>query len=198
MIEELDNLTKEIFKENLDVIAPNFRKGILSNEEIDKILKIISFDIGVDKSEALVGTILLMLKGAASTGTPDTLSVDLKNGKKITKKNVKGAYFSVTGNNYIRRLAEGLAIQIGNFAEHFQLNGELAQRINTMLKAQTGETLTAKEMAWCSSFSQNIPDLASRGSDRLVKLLAEDYKKRFENKKRGSISEYLDNKRKKK
>lgn len=178
-------LNSEILKEkSFDEIAPNFKRGALSTEEINKIIEKIALDIDVPEKDALIGIYLLMLKGAASSGTPQTLSVELKGGKVLAKKNVTGAYLSVTGNNYVRRLAEGLAVSIGEFAEAFGLEGELSQRINTALKAETGEILSAKEIAWCSSFSQNVPDLAKRSSERLVKLLAEDYKKRFDTKKK--------------
>ena len=93
-------------------------------------------------------------------------------------------YMVETGNQHLRRLAEALAIEIGQFAQAYELNGELAQRINTSLKAETGENLNPVEAAWCSSFSQHLPDLAQRSSERLVKLLAEDYKKRFESRKK--------------
>lgn len=177
-------VTQEILKQQLDEIAPNFKKGSLTTEEVVKTIEKVALDIDVSYQDALTGIMLLMLKGAASSGTPQTLSVDLRGGKNLAKKNITGAYMSVTGNNYIRRLAESLAVEIGIFAEGFGLSGELSQRINTSLKAENGEILTPKEMAWCSSFSQNIPDLAKRSSERLVKFLAEDYKKRFENKKK--------------
>lgn len=180
----INELTSKIKQEKLDSIAPNYRKGILSNEDIGKIIVKIALDLNISNEEALTGVMLLMLKGAASSGTPQSLSVELKNGISISKKNISSAYMLVTGNNYIRRLAESLATHIGDFAETFGLSGELSQRINTALKAENGESLTIKEMAWCSSFSQNVPDLADRSSDRLVKLLAEDYKKRFDNKKK--------------
>ena len=180
----LKQLTNDIFKENLETIAPNYSKNVLSDDDVTKIIDKIASDIGVTKQDALAGIMLLMLKGAASGGTPQTLSVDLRGGKVLTKRNILLAYVAVTNNTYIRRLAESLAINIGEFAERFGLCGELAQRINTSLKAETGEVLTSKEVAWCSSFSQNIPDLAERSSERLVRLLADDYKKRFENKKK--------------
>lgn len=198
----LKEIIEQIKKSNFEEIAPNFKKGVLSESDINEIVNKVSLDIGISKADALIGIMLLMLKGAASGGTPPTLSVELKDGKTLAKKNVMGAYMSVTGNNYIRRLAEALAVQIGEFAESFGLNGELAQRINTALKAENGEMLSPKEIAWCNSFSQNIPDLANRSSERLVKLLAEDYKKRFDNKKKNnsnSIStQYQKNKSKKK
>lgn len=180
----IEELMQTIKGESLEKISPTYKKGALSSEEISQIITKIAVELGITEKEALAGTIMLMLKGAASTGTPHSLAVELSNGKVIAKRNILGAYLIVTGNNYLRRLAEALAVQIGEFAEHFGLQGELAQRINTLLKAEAGETLSAKEMAWCSSFSQNLPDLAKRSSERLVRLLAEDYKKRFDNKRK--------------
>lgn len=195
----LNELSSNILKEDdLGKIAPNFKKGILDNGEVEKIIRLTANDIDITEKEALIGIMLLMLKGAASGGTPQTLAVELKGGKTIAKRNVMGAYYAVTGNNYIRRLAETLAINIGEFAEKFNLNGELAQRINTALKAEKGESLNTKELAWCSSFSQNIPDLQERSSERLVRLLAEDYKKRFENKKKVDTNKLLKNNKGKK
>lgn len=185
----LDKLTSEILNSNLEELAPDYKKGVLSEEEIEQIINDVAEKLGIPKSDALAGTMLLMLKGAASSGTPQTLNVQLRDGKIIAKKNIVSAYLDVTGNTFLRRLAEGLAIKIGEFAEKFGLAGELAQRINTVVKAEGGEALTKKEEAWCSSFSQNIPDLAQRSSDRLVRLLAEDYKKRFENKKKSTTKE---------
>lgn len=196
-MENIKNLTQEIMTENFDIIAPNYKKGVLSGEEVEKILKKISIDIEVSTKDALIGTMLLMLKGAASSGTPQTLTAEIRGGKTIAKKNITAAYVSVTGNNYIRRLAESLSVEIGEFAESFGISGELSQRINTVLKAENGEILNPKEMAWASSFSQNIPDLAKRSSERLVKLLAEDYKRRFESKKK-PIKETKKNNTKKK
>lgn len=189
----IQNITENIRNSNFDEIAPNFKKGTLSESDINSIIDKVATELAISKEDALIGIMLLMLKGASSGGTPTTLSVELKGGKTMAKKNILGAYMSVTGNNYIRRLAEGLAVHIGEFAEAFGLKGELAQRINTALKAENGETLSAKEMAWCSSFSQNIPDLANKSSERLVKLLAEDYKKRFDNRKKSNNSNNTQN-----
>lgn len=169
---------------NLEEIAPNYKKGVLSKTDKERIIEKIALEVGIPLSDALAGTILLFLKGAASSGTPSTLSIDLRGGKTIAKKNIQASYMAVTGNTFIRRLAEALAIEIGEFAFKYGLSGELSTRINTILKSESGERLTPEESAWCSSFSQEIPDLAQRSSERLVKLLAEDYKKRFENKKR--------------
>lgn len=182
--ENLTEIFESALESDLNTVAPNYNKDLLSPEEKRKIIKKIANDIETTEEDTLIGTILLMLKGAASDGTPQTLSINLRNGKTIAKRDVAAAYLSVTGNQFIRRLAESMAVEIGTFAEHKKLTGELAQRINTLLKAETGEILTEKEMAWCSSFSQNLPDLANKSSERLVRLLAEDYKTRFENKKK--------------
>lgn len=183
----MDNNIKEILEQlksaDLQKIVPNLKKSALTQEENNRIFEKIASDLAIPKSDAMVGTFILFLRGAASSGTPSSLSVDLREGKTLAKKNILSAYMHVTGNGHIRRLAEVNRIEIGEFAEAHGIPGELSQRINTTLKAQTGEILNPKETAWCSSFSQEIPDLAIRSSERMVKLLAEDYKKRFENKK---------------
>lgn len=182
--ENIKDLMVQIKQSNLQTIAPEFKKGVLTDEQTESIIDQIAASVGTTKVNALTGTICLFLKGAASNGTPQNLEVVLSDGKILAKRNVLGAYVSTCGNQYLRRLAEKLAIEIGEFAEAHGLNGELAPRINTILKAETGEILSLKEAAWCSSFSQNIPDLAQRSSERVVKSLAEDYRKRFENKKK--------------
>lgn len=99
------------------------------------------------------------------------------------------AYSLATGNQFIRRLAEKLAIPIGFFAEKNGLRGELAQRIERGHRAVNGENLSPKELAWCSSFSQCIPNLPELASERVQQLLSKDYNERFQNqgpKKQGT------------
>jgi hypothetical protein len=199
-MKSIKDIIKTLKTSDLQTIAPDFKKGVITDEQTELIIENIANSIGTTKENALTGTICIFLKGGASNGTPQNLEVVLRDGKILAKRNVLGAYVSVCGNQYLRRLAEKLAIEIGEFAEAHGLNGELAPRINTILKADTGEILTPKEAAWCSSFSQNIPDLATRSSERVVKLLAEDYKKRFENKskKKENAKEKKNNNDKKK
>lgn len=194
----IKNIMKDLKTSDLQTIAPDFKKGVITDEEAEKIIEQTANSIGTTKGNALTGTICLFLKGAASNGTPQNLEVLLGDGKTLAKRNLLGAYVSVCGNQYLRRLAEKLAIDIAEFAEMHGLNGELAPRINTILKAETGEILTTKEAAWCSSFSQNVPDLANRSSERLVRLLAEDYRKRFENKSKKKDKEKSNKKKSKK
>lgn len=176
-----ENLIKDSIKKKVEEIAPNFRKkNILCNEQLEKIIQILSVNLEISQDKALIGTILLFLQGAASAGAPLTMSIDLGGGKFIEKRNIITACSGAAGHQYIRRIAEALAIEIGEFAYNNNLAGELAYRINSRLMAETGESLNEREMAFCSSFSQAIPNLSEISSERLTRLLAEDYQKRFE------------------
>jgi hypothetical protein len=187
---KLSELLKSSIQEKVENIAPNFRKkNKLSDEQIEKIINTIRITLDIDANKAIVGMILLFLQGASSAGAPISMAIELGEGKIITKRNVLDACTAVTGHQYIRRIAETLASEIGKFAFNNKLSGELAGRINNRLKAETGENLTEIEMAYCSSFSQAIPNLNEITSERLAKLLAEDYQKRFEIKKKSNKAE---------
>lgn len=181
----LEEIINKSMQNKVEDIAPNFRrKNTLSKEQIEKIIQTISLNLELSPERVLIGMNLLFLQGAASAGAPVTMSIELGDGKCMEKRNIMTACNVVTGNIYIRRIAETLAKEIGEFAYTNKLAGELAYRINNKLKADTGESLNEKEMAYCSSFSQVIPDLSERTSERLSRLLAEDYQKRFENRKK--------------
>lgn len=181
----LNEIIEISLKTRVEEVAPNFRKkNTLTNEQIEKIIQTISLNLGISPEKVLIGMNLLFLQGIASAGAPTTMSIELGDGKFIEKRNIIDACNLVTGHKFIRRIAETLAMQIGNFAYKHKLAGELGYRINNKLKADKGESLNEKEMAFCSSFSQSIPNLTEETSERLAKLLAEDYQKRFENKKR--------------
>ena len=182
-------ILEEIIKKSLEIkveeVSPSFKKkNTLSCEQIEKIIQTISFNLNIEPEKALIGIYLLFLQGAASAGAPLNMSVDLGNGKYIEKKNIVNACNLVTEHTYIRRIAETLAKEIGDFAYKKRLVGELAYRVNNKFKAETGNSLTGLEIAYCSIFSQVIPDLSEITSDRLARLLAEDYQKRFELKKK--------------
>jgi len=170
----------EAMKLSIDSVSPDFKRTNLSEDQVTKVIDYLASNFQLKREQVLVGIILLFLKGAANNSTPVTLSVDV-DGKEISKRDLQNAYGLVTSNAYLRRLAEALAIEIGTYAELNGLKGELAQRVETSLRAEKGETLSFKELAWCSSFSQQLPDLAQRASDRLCVLLAADYSKRFSN-----------------
>jgi len=182
---EWQGMLKEALEIKVDDIAPNYRKKLkMSDEQVQKIIESIKTSLGINDSQrVLVGMMLLFLQGAASEGTPANLSVQVGD-KTIEKRNIITACEFIEGHKFIRRIAEALAPAIGEFAYNNKLSGEFAQRINNKLKADSGETLTEREMAYCSSFSQTIPNLEELTSPRLVKLLAEDYSRRFDNKKK--------------
>nr|YP_009389096.1 hypothetical protein [Euglena archaeoplastidiata]AKR17869.1 hypothetical protein [Euglena archaeoplastidiata] len=183
----ISQLYENAMKQNIDVIAPNFRrKTKISEEQIKKIIKSISLNLDISEEKAVIGMTLLFLQGAASASTPTSIFVELGDEKYMEKRNIIDACALVTGHRFIRRIAETLALQIGNFAYKNKLIGELGYRVNNKFKAETGESLTELELAYCSSFSQTIPNLSELVSDRLVKLLAEDYQKRFENKRKSN------------
>lgn len=186
----LKETIKLAMEKKVEIVAPKFRKNTVSEEEIQKIIMNISINLGSEPALVLIGTYLLFLQGAANTGTPPTMGVEVGDGKYITKRNLLDACKSVTGNEFIRRIAETLAIPIGEYAEKNNLEGELSKKINNLVKAtNNGQSLSMKEKAFCSSFSQNIPDLETLVSPRLAQLLAEDYKQRFENIKKKTPSE---------
>lgn len=186
----LENLLKITLERKIEEVVPNFRKKtFMTSEEIERIIQTISVTTGIKSDRVLIGIMLLFLQGAASAGSPPTLSVELEDGKSLTKKDIIAACIMVAKHQYIRRIAESLAKEIGQFAEKNKLHGELAHRINNRFKAETGSNLSDIELSYCSSFSQSIPNLAEITSERLAKLLAEDYQKRFENKKKTNLEE---------
>lgn len=182
----LNELLEKSVKEKIEEIAPNFRKSNITQDQIERIIATLSATLKITPERTVIGMMLLFLQGAASTGTPPSMSVEIEEGKIIEKRNIVNACQMVTGHQYIRRIAEALALQIGQFALNNKLKGELANRINTKYKAETGYSLNEVEMAYCSSFSQSISDLETVASERLAKLLSEDYQRRFEYKKKNT------------
>lgn len=180
---DLDQLQEDALKQPVADVAPEFKKSLIKNEEISQIILHVAQTFQIEPAIALIAIHLLFLKGAASEGTPQSLSVDVA-GRTISKRDLIYAYEKTTGNNFIRRLAESMAISIGKYAEANGLRGELAQRIEVNLRVAEEPPLTPKEAAWCSSFSQAIPNLTDFSGERVTKLLAEDYSRRFGGGKR--------------
>lgn len=180
------DFVKEAMKEQLSEIAPETLQAKITNEQIAKIVGNLANTYGMEEKHAYIAIILLFLKGAASSSTPPTLSVTIL-GREVTKRDLVNSYSLVTRNNFVRRLAEAMAEDIGYYAQQQGLHGELAKRIESIVLASGEPPLTSKEKAWCSSFSQAIDDLDKKaGSDRLTKLLHQDYDKRFGKKQKQS------------
>lgn len=166
---------------SIESVSPGFKKNQMSEDEVNKVIITIANIHNMPPAFVIIGVILLFLKGAAS-GTPLSLSVEVSEFE-LSKRDLLNAYTAVTVNNFLRRMAEAMAMPIGQYAERNRLRGELAQKVENSLKAETGERLTAKELAWCSSFNQHLENLSDLSSERLVKLLSADNNKRFvENK----------------
>lgn len=165
------------------------KKPTVTYDQIERIIKAISINLRISEEKSMVGIMLLFLQGAVSTGAPLSMSVEVESGVHLDKRTLLYTCKMVTGHEYLRRIAEQLAIPIGYFAQIHGLKGELATRINNRVRAETGKNLTSIEMAYCSSFSQQIPNLTQIcGSERLVKLLAEDYQNRFDNTKKNTYN----------
>jgi len=134
--------------------------------------------------ESLAAIYRLFLKGAANKGTPNSLSVTIttKDGldKRISKQDLLMSYKKVTGNLFLRRMAEFLATHISEYAEKHQLDGDLVSSISSILK-EDEEPLNMVERAWASSFNQNNKKLMEK-SNRLEKLLSRDKNIRFPKK----------------
>jgi hypothetical protein len=175
-----------------DVAPEELKRNTLSDVQIYEIANQLSSNFGIHVAYAYTAIYLLFLKGAANSGTPETTTVNIfdqdKQQLSITKFDLIYAYNLITGNKYIRRLAEALAIPIGNYAEKNGLSGDIADKISNGLMSNANELLryplTIKERAWASSFSQKIPGLEKLSSERMPQLLAIDYNERFAKSKR--------------
>lgn len=149
----------------LDQLAPPDSQALVPVEQVKLILKRMADLFGLTEAAAFVATALLFLKGAANKGAPSTMAVDVfgEDGARVTvqKYDLMSIHKAVTGNNFLRRLAETLAPQISSFAEAKNLQGDLAKSINNTLVARRsgGPSLSAKEKAWSNSFCQKCVGL---------------------------------------
>jgi len=160
----LDKIAKEALETPNDQIPAN--DNFIKEEEIGKIVNGLAETHGISAKQALIGIMLLFLKGSASPGTPDSLRVtpsfpvdDKLTSIVITKNDLLFHYNRVMGNKYLRRLAETLRDPISIFAQKYGLRGDLAQKVNNLLIAKGKNPLTPKQKAWCSSFNSNNPAL---------------------------------------
>lgn len=179
----------------LGEMAVNDTKNIATDEEIKIFIRKVADSFGIPEKTAFTGTALLLLKGAANKGAPPTMSVDLLSPEgtpiSLTKYDLQCACQVACKNKFLRRIAKGLAKEIGYFAEKNKLNGDLAIKLNNNLVAAGEPPLTTKEKAWASSFCQNLANLESlSGGNRVPTLLAQDYQERFlkDTKKTGKAS----------
>lgn len=185
----IDDLYKDIEKNiKLPDMVSNLKPELVTATQVDQFLKIISDSHGITPPVALLGVTLLFLKGACNNSAPNNMGIDLTVEKEIitlTKYDLQYACQTATGNKFLRRIAQFLAKKICTFAEKNSLSGDLAVKLNNaaIAKENSAGPLNQKEKAWACSFVQEVDDLSTLASPRLVSLLAEDYNKNLANRK---------------
>jgi hypothetical protein len=68
----------------VDKVAPKVKQSVMTEETVTKVLELLCKSLELDLVPILAGTCLLFLKGAASDGSPLSLSVEVM-GRDITK-----------------------------------------------------------------------------------------------------------------
>lgn len=169
-------------------IAPELVKEVITEEQIVQFVMTIANTHGITDQQAFIAITLLFLKGACNSSAPKQMAVDItvndqSNPVNITKYDIEYACHTITGNTYLRRFAQAMSKEISEYAANNNLNGDLAIRLNNLALSKGGPPLNSVEKAWANSFCQNRTDISSYAGDRLASLLAEDFQKRFGNKK---------------
>ena len=181
----LDKLLKDASKEDLNKILPNQRKtNQATEEECKKFIDTLAINMGITETHAFIAFATLCLKGVCNKSAPGTMSVEIEDRQKNEKTEIKKSDLlyicnKICGHKFLRRLAVSMAKHICLFAESKNLEGDLAMRLNNLLTAKGEIRLNNKEKAWANSFCQEIDNLETLSSERLPKLLAEDYNQRF-------------------
>jgi len=137
-------------------------------------------------TDASIGFALLSLKGATNANAPEKMTTTFKNSQGISTTITKGdliyACQNSLGHKFLRKIAEKYATQISKFATKNRLDGDLAIRLNNIAKLEDMHPLDTTERAWANSFNQGNKECDSE-FPRVSKLLAMDYKMRFEKNK---------------
>lgn len=191
---ELENKIVIINEKVTTTFENNFNG--LTEDQIDSIITKLSVSKGVPRESIKNAIFMLLLRGAGSSGAPENLKVQINysvidnENKKLegsftlTKGELLNIYNNQTKNKYLRRLAETLANEISSFAEQNNLNGDLANQLNTYRLSEGLDPLTAKQKAWASSFNQNNPSLETNQELlEVAKLLARDFMIKFKSNK---------------
>lgn len=191
----LDEIVQEAEKLDINQVAPKLGSPPLEKTQIENVLARLAHRNYLTPITAFCSIALLFLKGAASKTAPDRMFVEVRaidgNLSKVTKGDLMQAYYEVTQNRFIRRLAESLAVQISNFAERHNMKGDLAMNLEIEEISEGREPLTAKEQAWANSFCQNVKNLETLSSARLRQLLNKDYQLRFDKKKKKKVNKEI-------
>lgn len=184
----IEDIRNQVDSQALEDIAPTVKAPVMEKENVEKILQRLANYKYLTPTATFIAVALLFLKGAANKAAPDSMYVEVKAKDdtmiKVTKGDLFTYYKEITGNRFLRRMAEYLAPDIAAMAERNGLQGELAPKLETDLIDLGDETpLTPKEKAWANSFCQGVEGLERLASPRLKKLLYLDYQQRFGSKR---------------
>lgn len=178
----LSNIVNDALNTPIKEMALNQEQENMSQDQAEEIITKLADLHNLLPATAFAAIAILFLNGASNKGAPLSMHVKVltKEGteKNITKDDILHIYSTVTGNKYLRRLAQALATEISQFAEKNNLDGDLAKTIEPAIMQDEDLPLSAQERAWASSFNQNNKK-ALELCPRVVSYLARDYHKRF-------------------
>lgn len=180
---DMKELIKNLVENSNEHNTINIDNNEITWNDISLIMDDLANKYRITRKDASIATMLLMLKGAANAGTPDTLSVQINSNElnkiiEIKKYELLSSYRGIMGNKFLRRLAEKLGPDICRLAENIKLSGDLAKKINNRVLARGQSPLNNKERAWCNSFMQGSKELETE-APRILNLLAEDFNIKF-------------------
>jgi hypothetical protein len=179
----ITEICKKAADSDLSKVSTSATKSLITKQQCKEIIEDISKTHGLTNEKAFAAIALLFLKGAANKAAPLDMSVDIiteeNNTTSVCKVDLVRSTQKVVKNGFIRRVAEALAAEISYYAEKHYLNGDLAIKLDTLLRADEKPSLTRKEKAWANSFAQNLPGLERFAGPRIPYLLALDYNNRF-------------------
>lgn len=167
----------------VEELSPAIRKQEITPEQTAEFIGSLARYKDIEPRDAFGAFAVLAQKGATNAGAPTSMSITIiSKGREIevNKADLNYACNAVFRHKLLRRVAERLALDIGHYALKNNLPGDLSTTIKNRVRANGETPLTPKELVWCSSFFQNLPNLEALASARVAKLLAEDYNRRFQ------------------
>lgn len=189
---------------------PTSRKPAYSDLAVRQVYQQVASSNRVSFRTAVVGVHQLLRKGAANSGSPGSLSVEVfcpdTNRTVVLTKGELSIFickcdgYSKDDKNECRTFAESVAIVACTIAQtqilakpNLSLDvlaGDLYGKINRGLIAANQPKLSPSEAVWCCSYCQNVNNLNELAkSERLEQLLTKDLDQRLAaNKKKVAVS----------
>jgi hypothetical protein len=125
-------------------------------------------------------------KGACSKNTPGKIKSEIViviNGKdkvlRLRKTELLDIHKKVLKNKKLRHTCKLLSSEICNILEEYNLEGDLARKMEKVLGLAGERPLTRKERAYCNSFNQNSVLLNVNGLERVKEFLKKDHSERM-------------------